>query len=292
MSSSRYRALLGATVSAAVIALVVLAVGIGAGAKTPPSPPPGGQGATLVTAAAASTSTTATVATTVTKSPPPAPPSTAPRTTSPPAAPSKPFNPRPVTSAGALLAPPPKPDLRNETFLDCATLADPGWPSVDCRSGPVGSATFTYLSEFRDIGAYVPGRVYVFRQLADGRQQVVLQAIDDNGSLFLEYGVTAVFESAEGGGVGDLLVGFQLDGNRLALDLVGGTGTVTLHRELARGAVWPSPGQLDTWASSATDIWTHDTIVWASGGWRIVGEEVVNSYAVPQTPFNALLNPA
>jgi hypothetical protein len=214
-------------------------------------------------------------------------PSTAPTTTSTTAPP-------PVNGSGAVLTPPPAADIRlessgNGSASGCASLADPGWGGVECGTAQASGAALTWLIESRPPAAGAMGtRAYVFRMGAGGYQQVVLQALDDNGQRFTS--VKARVESVESGAA-DIVFGFRNQGSAevLSVDLVRGAGVVAVHQDLYRGVARASAGQLDTWSAvlAAGDSnccpasYQHDTIRFVNGVWELAGAETVSPSAVP-----------
>lgn len=200
---------------------------------------------------------------------------------------------RPIGPSGATLVPPPTPDRRSEDAPnDCFSLSDPGFQNVDCLSTGTAPGALTYLIEFEVASATaISSRSYVFRQNADGSQQVVLEALDDTGIRFVPGEIDAHITKVESSGVQEIIFGFHELGpsTPFAVDIVEEPGVVVVHQNLLQGLATVAPGQLDTWAGppdgSATDVWTHDVIKHVAAGWRVVEEEQVNAESLPQTGF-------
>jgi len=225
----------------------------------------------------------------------PAPPSTAvtephattapslPTTTS--AAPTVTMN-VPITSAGALLAPPTAPDTRREDAPnDCASLVDSGWESLDCKAAALGAGGLTYLIEALPMPSAIATRAYIFRQQPDGSYQVLLRAEDDSGTHYVASEVEAAVVPIAGSAP-VIVVGFLEDnGNLLGMDVVSPSGVVAAHRDLPDGAVLPSANGFETWwgpTQPGGSVYTHDTIADVGGAWRIVARQEVPGEDVPQ----------
>jgi hypothetical protein len=193
---------------------------------------------------------------------------------------------QPITGAGAVLAPPPTPDVRKEDAPnDCASLVDSGWESLDCKATATAPGGLTYVVEALPLPSYVSVRVLIFRQAPNGADELILRADDDNGSHF----VTGELEAAVvpiAGGSPVIAVGFLEDnGNVLAMDVVEQPGVVAVHRDLPDGSVLASSNGLETWAGPAqpgTAPYTHDTLEDVGGSWRVVARQLVPAADVPQ----------
>lgn len=162
-------------------------------------------------------------------------------------------------------------------------MADRGWGDVKCGTARTATASLTWLIEARPGsagGAATRAYVFVAKGQAGPGQDVVLDAFDDDGSSFT--GVNARIDDVAGDGHQQIVFGFRSQGTseRLLVDLVGGDGSVAVHRDLEQGSARTAPGQLDTWSAvlGPTDpeccpsSFEHDTIRYLQGAWRIAAQ--------------------
>jgi hypothetical protein len=199
---------------------------------------------------------------------------------------------RTLTARGAILAPPARPDRRTENPpFDCNSIGDPGWQVVDCRSTQMGTGLLTYLIELQAGTDGPPGaRAYVFRQNADGTQQVMLEAADDQGTRFNNGEVDALITTGLNGPAPAIVFAFhEADpAQTLAIDIVEATG-VAAHQSVATGVATTAPGELDTWSAPSAvrpgATWTHDVIRSLNGAWQVASEDQVSKDEVPNTQF-------
>jgi Tfp pilus assembly protein PilW len=177
-----------------------------------------------------------------------------------------------VTAAGAVLKAPATPTTRTISGDDCASLAASSSDEVSCGFAQAkGGVRLAYVIEGTTAGKHAR-RAYVFTPSgAPGVWKSVLEAVDADGSKWTA--VKAVVVDISGDKADEIAFGFRGTGSgSLALDVVEGPGTVTAHRDLAKGAARVSTGQLDTWSASAasTGQYDHDVIRWVDGAWRML----------------------
>jgi len=263
--------------AAVAVALVVILTVIVAIERGPSSAVPPAQAAPSTSLAAAPS----TAFGTTTQPPVPVPHSTAPEPS---------VAPRPVAThaliegLGSALAPPGVQDIRSEDAPnDCASLADAGWQTLDCRIAQTPEGTLTYLIEALADPTHISTRAYVFRQIG-GSEQVMLRADDDAGSRFDTSELEATVAPVGPGGSPVILVAFpRVDGSVSEIDIVDWPGVVGGDQQLIEGVVQTATGQLDTWSrqQAGSGGFVHDTIREDAGRWYIVDEEVVPAADVP-----------
>ena len=183
-----------------------------------------------VTTTSPTTTTTAPVSTTTTFDLKPLTPSsttttraTAPPTTEPP----MPV----VTGAGAVLAKPAAAGPpRTMSALGCKSLGDDGWTVADCGRAATRGSHLVWLVETKGSKGR---RVLVFRPSAGATTyEVVLEARDDLGQKWSAAAARVV--DLSGDSFEEVVVGFRSVANGpLLLDVVEGTGSVVVHRDLA-----------------------------------------------------------
>lgn len=231
-----------------------------------------------------------------------------------------------LNGQGAILATPSVPDSRHLLpGQTCQSLGDPGW-QAQCAS--VGTAAL-WLTETRPAGSATATRAYLFVATsgaspataspnapprptttvgpvsttssspattvpAGSEWSVALVARDDAGGRFSR--IAVVTGDARGTGHQAALFGFHdpTNGGVLRVDLVELAPdvvppAVTVHLDLARGALRLSTGQVDTWAASflpgdaacCPSAFVHQVLHFQAAAWRVVADTRVSPDSVP-----------
>lgn len=240
------------------------------------------------------TTTSATSTTTAVAIPPAMPPTTTPTsTTTTAASPSTTSPPRPVvTGQGAVLSPPAAPSTRTlSPDGGCESLADPGSWEVRCDTVRVRGGQLIWLvAERPTANGTRTRRAYVFQRSGPGSQwNLVLEERDDEGTRLAGVNVRAADLSADGSP--ELAFGFATQGSAsvLSVDVVDASATVVAHRDLPKGVVRVSTGQVDTWsaeggageANCCPSSFVHEVIRFVDGAYRVLASERVRPEDVP-----------
>ncbi len=185
-----------------------------------------------------------------------------------------------VVATGAVLVKPSDTSATRpiDKAAGCNSANDPGWKIEECGALRSGGSVLLWLVESKGKGI----RTLVLREQTAGRWAVVLGAHDDSGKILESVGVRG--EDVSGDGQPELVFGFHRRGDDkvLSMDVVDAAATVVVHRDLARGSVKVSKGQLDTWAANGGGF-DHVVIRFTGGQWRASAPQRVASGDVPSS---------
>jgi hypothetical protein len=193
-----------------------------------------------------------------------------------------------VSGEGAVLAKPPVAETRTSSS-GCGSLNDPGWSS-NCGIVQARDADLAWILETKSvIGGGTARRAYVFRRQSGSSWTLALAAKDDDGTTYADMRLRSA--DVSGDGSPDIVFGFRVQGTGqiLMVDVVEGPGEVVVHRELSKGSVRVSSGQLDDWSanlgpddpSCCPSSYTHGEVRKVSGAWRLVRQTSVPPDDVP-----------
>jgi len=279
MTSQQRRVLAGLGALVALLLVVLLVVTLTGGGGSHGRPLAAG-GATTTTLEPGATTTSDLVPETTTTAA--AGSSRAPTSTSPPTTTARPAP--IVTGEGAVLAPPATP-VRRALVGGCQSLADPGW-TVDCGTAHAARGDLVWLIENQPDGA---SRAYVFRRGSGNEWVSALTATDDDHSRFGR--VRARVADVSGDGADEIEFGFleQGSGAILGVDLVDGSQTVVVHRDLDQGRARVATGELDVWSGHGApgdpaccpSAFDHGVIRFTGGAWRLVSVTTEPTSSVP-----------
>ena len=185
-----------------------------------------------------------------------------------------------VTAEGATITRSPSKAVRTvDKAKGCNSAGGEGWTIENCGALRTSGTVLLWVVETKGKAS----RALVLKEQTAGRWAVVLSAADVDGTAFDTIGVRG--QDVTGDGQPELVFGFhRKDAARtLSVDVVDASPAVILHRDLPRGSVRLSSGEITTWAASGAGDGTYDqvSIRYTGSAWRAAAAQRVSRAAVP-----------